>query len=278
MRVVAWVCVLATLLTGTRAQAQDAIVDVMVLGTYHMGNPGLDLVNAQVDDVTRPQRQREIQAVVDALARWRPTKVLIEWQMPAPFTVPQYRTFMPAQLATDRNEIVQIGFRLARQLGHADVYGFDEQSGEGEPEYFQFDRVQAFAEAHGRSALIEDTLAYFRRGAAEMEALQRDHSVAQLLLRNNDPDRERAEHARGYYFVLPLGDTDNQAGAEFNAYWYMRNAKMFGKIALIAEPGDRVLVLVGSGHRYWLTHFAGLVPGFRAVDPRPYLEEAAAAR
>jgi hypothetical protein len=57
----------------------------------------------------------------------------------------------------------------------------------------------------------------------------------------------------------------------------MRNAKMFAKIALIAEPGDRLLVLVGSGHRYWLTHFAENSPGFTSIDPRPWLQRAAGA-
>ena len=54
----------------------------------------------------------------------------------------------------------------------------------------------------------------------------------------------------------------------------MRNAKMFAKIGLIAKPGERVLVLVGSGHKYWLDHFAATTPGFTSVDPRAYLKKA----
>ena len=69
----------------------------------------------------------------------------------------------------------------------------------------------------------------------------------------------------------------DQPGAELNAYWYMRNAKMFAKVGLFAKPGDRILVLVGAGHRYWLTHFAENVPGFISVDPTPYLRRAARA-
>jgi hypothetical protein len=53
--------------------------------------------------------------------------------------------------------------------------------------------------------------------------------------------------------------------------WYLRNAKMFSKLTLIARPGDRVLVLVGAGHAYWLRHFVETTPGFRLADPRPYL-------
>lgn len=271
--------VLLTLLfLSTSGLAQPRPVEVMVLGTYHMGNPGRDLANARADDVTQPRRQAELAALANAIARWHPTKILIEVQRPAPFTVDRYRQFTPDQLATNPNEIWQIGFRLAHQLHHRDVYGFDEQPGPGEPDYFQWDRVEAFAAAHGRSGEVQDTNAYFHAQSAAFERTQSTRSVAELLLAENDPVANRIDNSRGYYFALPFGDADNQVGAEFNAYWYLRNAKMFAKIALIAEPGDRLLVLVGAGHRYWLTHFAESVPGFRSVDPRPFLRRAARRR
>lgn len=46
---------------------------------------------------------------------------------------------------------------------------------------------------------------------------------------------------------------------------------MFGKIDMVAEPDDRLLVIVGSGHATWLKHFASHMPGYRVVDPTPYL-------
>ena len=41
-------------------------IEVMVLGTYHMANPGLDLANVKSDDVLKPQRQKELEAASDA--------------------------------------------------------------------------------------------------------------------------------------------------------------------------------------------------------------------
>ena len=256
--------------------AAPAPVEVMILGTYHMGNPGRDLANMVADDVTQPQRQAELQALADALATWRPTRILVEAERAPPFTMDRYRAFRPEDLRTNRNETVQIGYRLARQLGHEDVYGFDEQGGEGEPDYFQWGRLQAWANANGRGRFLEETMAYFQGLVAEQGRAQATSSIPQMLLQANDPDLARAGHARGYYGMMSLGDAGDQVGAEFNAYWYMRNAKMFGKIGLIARPGDRVLVLVGAGHLYWLSHFAQTVPGFVAVDSRPFLQRAAA--
>lgn len=273
MKVITGLAALAGV-AGASAVLAAEPVQVMILGTYHMGNPGLDLANAKADDVTSPKRQAEIKAVVDELAKWRPTKVLVETQVPAPFTVASYRQFTPAELATNRNETRQIAFRLANQLGHKDVYGFDERPGPGEPEYFQWKRVEEFARKNGRAGEIDENIAYFKNHVAQFEREQSRKSVAGLLIGENDPVAGRKDHSMGYYFSLPYGDADNQVGAEFNSYWYMRNAKMFGKIGLIAEPGDRLLVLVGSGHGYWLRHFASEAPGFEFVDPIPYLKRA----
>jgi hypothetical protein len=253
-------------------------VELMVLGSYHMGNPGRDLVNVKSDDVTQPKRQAELQAIADEIARWKPTKVAVEMQRPAPFAVEQYRNFTLADLKSKPNEIYQIGFRIAKQLGHRDVYGFDESPADGEPDYFPFGKVDAYARANGKAELIDSMLAYYKGRAAEQEQIQARLSVAELLLRHNDLEDERASQGRGYYSLLSVGDADAQPGAELNAYWYMRNAKMFSKLGLIAEPGDRVLVLVGSGHNYWLRHFARETPGFVNVDPRPYLKAAAKRR
>lgn len=69
------------LIAAAPAVAQNPAVpraQVMVLGTYHMDNPGLDYANPTVDDVLAPRRQAEIEAVVRALAEFRPTRIAIE--------------------------------------------------------------------------------------------------------------------------------------------------------------------------------------------------------
>jgi hypothetical protein len=277
MRILLSILAFMTAAGETAAAAADPPakpVEVMILGSYHMGNPGLDLANAKVDDVTTPKRQAEIRLVVDELAKWKPTKVLVEIEAPKPFTLSRYREFTPDELATNRNEIWQIGFRLADQLGHQDVYGFDERGGPGEPEYFQWGRLEEFAKKHGKAAELATNLGYFKDKVAAFEREQATKSVAALLTGHNDPAIARQDHSIGYYFSMLYADGDDLAGAEFNTYWYMRNAKMFAKITQIAQPGDRLMVLVGSGHGYWMRHFAGEVPGYRLVDPIPYLKRA----
>ncbi|WP_299327262.1 DUF5694 domain-containing protein [Parasphingopyxis sp.] len=270
--------VLALPATVVYAEDDPAPVEVMIFGTYHFANPGLDVVNMEADDVLVPRRQAELEALVASLAEWAPHRVLVERESDAPgFIDPSYAEFGPAMLAETRNERVQIGYRLAGRLGHESVYGFDEQPGEGEPDYFPMGRVNSFAEANDMQGELRQLFAMVQAVNARQEEAQATQSLAQLLMTHNDPAQILPMHRALYYGLLQFGDGDDQPGAELNAYWYMRNAKMFAKLQMIAQPGDRVFLLVGSGHAYWLRHFVEETDGFELVEAMPYLEAAVGA-
>lgn len=90
-------------------------VSVMIVGDFHMCNPGHDLHNVQADDMLAPKRQAEIAAVTAGLAKFRPTLVAVEW--PADLTDQRYHAYLRGTLAPSHNEVVQLGFRLARSAG-----------------------------------------------------------------------------------------------------------------------------------------------------------------
>ncbi|HUR98670.1 MAG TPA: hypothetical protein VMZ26_11450, partial [Pyrinomonadaceae bacterium] len=52
------------LLLGTAghiaAQSSTTRAEILILGTYHMANPGQDIFNMQADDVTSAKRQQEM--------------------------------------------------------------------------------------------------------------------------------------------------------------------------------------------------------------------------
>lgn len=281
MRVPALFLALAGLLAGPALASEEAgeemppPTEVMILGTYHFANPGQDVVNMEVDDVLNPRRQREIAALVDALAEWRPTRIAVEDETDAPTL--ELARFADADelLKTSRSESVQVGFRLARALGHETVYGYDERGGEGEPDYFPMGKVQEFAQANGGTEILEALFAEVEAMVADEQANLPGQSIGESLLAHNDADRLVRMHDRLYYSMLRIGNARDQPGAELNAYWYMRNAKMFAKIDMIARPGDRVLVIAGSGHATWLRHFVRHMPGYELVEALPYLEQAA---
>lgn len=256
---------------AAHAQAPAEPVQLMVLGTYHFANPGRDVHNVEADDVLQPRRQRELQALTDALLRFRPTRVMVEAQVAsADLAMADYAEFDSARLASERNETVQIGYRLAHAAGLRAVQGIDEQPGEGEPDYFPFGALQESAARHGQQAVIAGAMAPVQREVEDFSRRQASATVAELLATLNGPEA-MAQHRSGYYGVLGIGDNDAQAGADLNAMWYLRNAKIFAKLMHAARPGDRIVVVFGAGHAYWLRHFAAETPGYTLVDPLPYL-------
>lgn len=117
-------------------------VEVMVVGAYHFGNPELDTNNMKADSVLTPKRQAELARVAEALARFKPTHVMVEMQSEAPnFAIAVYDRFNPEMLAKEANEIVQIGYRTARVAGVKTINGIDEQPKNGEPDYYPYDKV-----------------------------------------------------------------------------------------------------------------------------------------
>ncbi len=243
-----------------------APAQVVVLGTFHFGNPGLDVANLRVDDVLAPKRQAEIGAVLDDLARYAPTRVLVESRNRVPGTAfsARYRQFLRGEMAADRNEVTQIGFKLAQRLHHDEVYAVDV---DGE---FPFEAVMAWAGRHGRGAQLEARIAGVQRDAAEMSAQLATHTVAYMLRRFNDPQRLASDHAF-YLDLLQYGARDEQPGVALVAGWTARNLGICARIVQLARAGDRLLVLYGSGHAYLLRQCLGAVPGLRVLDANELL-------
>ncbi len=69
------------LLLPDPGHAQDdpsSSIEVLLLGTVHLDNPGRDVNNPTVPDVLRPEKQAELAALRDSPAQFRTTKMAIE--------------------------------------------------------------------------------------------------------------------------------------------------------------------------------------------------------
>jgi hypothetical protein len=218
----------------------------MVLGTYHMANPGRDVYNMQVDDVRAPKRQRELAELTDMLAKFQPTKIAIEAD-PDNKTLPAaFQEYLAGKHELSRNEIEQIGFRLAKQLGQKQLYPVDV---EGE---CPLQRVMDYAKAKDRSQELEKIMGSIGQSAAEEEAYVKSHTILQSLLYMNSPSSVAAENNFNMQ-VARFGEEGDYAGPDLMTDWYGRNIRIHSNILkLIASPGDRILVIYGAGHLGWL--------------------------
>ncbi len=257
-----WTLALLVVFLCRPAQAQ-APADILVLGTYHFDNPGLDVAQFSVADVLLPERQAEIEAVVQSLLAFRPTKVLVE-RLPegAARLDSLYGAYRAGRHTLNRGEDEQLGFRIAAQSGLDRVYPVD-HAGE-----LPFSAFAAYASQH-ESPAGERIGATIARMEAQMDSLQTG-TIGETLRVLNTPASLRAN--LGMYLVgSSVGAGDGYVGADLASAWYARNIRIFASVAALAEPGDRVLVIFGSGHAAVLRHLVETSPDMRFVDPGLYL-------
>ena len=98
---------------------------IMILGSTHLANPGIDHFNTKMDDVLAPKRQREIEQLVEQLEAFKPTKIAFEIDHLDTETQANYQGYLKGTYELKRWEVDQIGFRLAKQMGHPKVYCVD---------------------------------------------------------------------------------------------------------------------------------------------------------
>ena len=113
-----WARVAASLLLAAGyGDASSAQPVVLIVGTPHFAGAGSHVVDVQVPDVLTPERQRDIDAVVDRLAAFRPTRVAVEWDADEQARLDQrYADYRAGRYSLSANEVDQIGLRLASRL------------------------------------------------------------------------------------------------------------------------------------------------------------------
>ena len=238
---------LAVLATPAVSRAQsEARPEILVLGTYHMANPGYDIHNMDAGNVLSPKRQQEIAQLIDVLKRFRPTKIAIEAEVGSKRIAQQYSDYVAGKYELTSNENDQIGFRLAKELGRSTVYPVDVDGD------FPFMRVLNYAKANGRAQQFEAMQANVGKRVKEQSDFLRSHSVLEMLELMNS-DSAVARDVAEYFKFVPYGEPWEYAGSDLLAAWYQRNIRIYRNIVALAEsPNDRILVIYGAGHLGWL--------------------------
>ena len=259
-------------------QAQIGIVDrdakvkpaLVILGTYHMGTPGNNVVNSKVDDVTSPERQKQIVELVEKLKKFKPTKIVVECDLEADAkTKETYERYLSGNYQLSRNETNQIGFRLAKESGHKKVYCVDWSD-------FWDDPSINYEKYASKDAELDSFLKKVYRNLkkdvdAEHEKLFTLPVIDQLVLLNQ-PARMEKDH-QVYFDLMRIGRGKEYIGANYVSWWYRRNLTILDNIIRITDsPQERILVIYGYGHLKLLTQFAKESGFYHVESPLKYLQ------
>ncbi len=239
------------------AQQAPARAEVLVLGVYHMANPGQDIFNMKADDVLAPKRQAEMARAIEVLKKFNPTKIAVERNAGDKRIEKDYADYLAGKHELTRNEIEQLGFRLAKELGHKAVYAVD---ADGE---FPYLRVVSYAKASGRTKELDAMNSEVAAMVKAQDEYLASHSILETLLYMNADDKVTQSQGL-YYRMAHLGEPYDWAGADLMADWFRRNMRIYSNVVrIIDSPNERVLVIFGAGHLPWLQYNFGSDPTLR---------------
>lgn len=84
----------------------------------------------------------------------------------------------------------------------------------------------------------------------EQDSLHRHASVGEILRWQNEPPRlDQIQEARMRTLKVRAGST--YVGLKPVISVYERNFRIFANLMQVVEPGDRILLIFGSGHPYF---------------------------
>lgn len=248
---------------------------MLTLGVFHFNFPNLDVQKVEKTDqidILNTKCQKEILAVVEKLAQFKPTVIVIEHQpKEQPIIDSLYLLYLQGKYNLNRPEEEQIGFRLAKRMGLDKLYCVDEW-GDQYPEMFPIlngtDEVatKEFEEFYMQNP---DSLLRFRKNN-----IYKTEGILAELKMLNDP--EIIKKSLGNYLIGIFKYESRPGdflGTKFETgRWFNRNLKIYRNIQRIpVNSNDRILVIFGADHMNVLNLLFDSSPEYNRVQTNQYL-------
>jgi hypothetical protein len=252
----------------TKAQAPATKKNsIALLGTYHFDNPNQDQFNIKSDNVLSPRRQKEIEQLVTLLVKYKPTHIALEFNAADSALDKKYQRYLKGEYTLDASEREQIGFRLAKMLGHKCIYSVDAPD-------IQLDfNPGELANEYG--PLLEQLGKTGNGVVNEINQWLTKYTIGEVLAKMNSLEFDKLNVGLYYKYLLPIGKGNNQPGLEAVTRWYKRNLLILHHIMKLTEnkSSNRVLVIFGQGHTAMLKQFLEYSDEFTVEDIQKYLPQ-----
>lgn len=229
--------------------------EVMTLATHHFSNTILE-----------QNSQDSVKRLVAKLTEFSPTKIFVEWEPSKQSQVnKEYLRYLQGELSLDErfNEVYQLGFRLARQLGHNQVFLFDDQTPFiGSLKGFSFDGFSRYAKKHNSGFFDrheKDIVENFQHNSIIFKRV----SVYEQIALRNSPQAQKINAERMHAYENRVGVQLNWIGPDWLGRWYQRNVRMSSNVLKNTQNKDRILIVVGDNHKWVLDYLFTQMPEYK---------------
>lgn len=245
---------------------------VLLLGTFHFGYPNADghkVDSSKFINVLSPDRQQEMEELAQVIQRFKPTRIYVEgWK--ASFLDSLYKAYLGGTYKLGRNEIYQLGFRVAKAMGLERVYPVDATSFSN-----QYYKTLPVIDSLWRGKPVDSLRdQYWNEKYKTMYSAGDSVELGMTMLENflfmAEPMVINRMH--GHYLAGGFNTKNNEGPDILSMWWYSRNLRIFNNILKTRPTSqDRIMILFGNGHIPILKHLYQSSPEFEVVELKTLL-------
>ncbi len=239
---------------------------IALLGIFHFAGTS-DLISIKADDLSSPQRQNEIKDLVNLLAEYKPTKIIVEYPFGNNGIDSLYQSYLKGTHVLSIHESQQVGFRLSLKMGLDHIYPADHRMP------LPFNELTNYLQENGKMIQLENMVADMKKNILDVsQQAYENRSLTDYLSLLNSDKFDAANKNMYLQYTNKMGDENNSVGTNLASKWWERNFRIMHNIDQIVEPGDRILVIFGQGHTAVLKDFYKSRDDLFYVDIVDYLK------
>ncbi|HXB34661.1 MAG TPA: DUF5694 domain-containing protein [Puia sp.] len=254
-------------------------IKVYIIGTFHFDGSSGDVYKTLREDMKTPENQRQLDDLVQRLAKASPDRVFVEWTAERQgYVDTTYNLYRQDEFELGNSEVYQVGYRLGKLLKLPHIYCADAGGN------FDYDSLVAYAAEHHQADILTDLnhpkdsiarLITARIGAIySYYQSPSGHTLTDIIISNNTPE-VIASGADLYNLVYArVGEGQDYPGADLTSHFYMRNMHIYANILrqIDVAHDKAILIYIGSEHVSFLKEIFSSSLLFEVEDVGPLLK------
>jgi len=248
--------------------------EVLLVGTSHWNNykkADFDVAQTNEIDILSATYQKDLNDIADKIVAFKPDKIFVErtlnYQPKLDSLLNLYKT---TEWGNDkRNEIYQLGFRVAKTLKHNRVYGIDFRNTE-----FSYDSLMKAMETAKQTTLISSFNADIKQYETNYNTLvSEQRSLKDILYFLNDDKQRQLDLSWYLEGANKGGDLNSTVGSFLASEWIKRNIYSYGLIQKYTQSKDkRIMILMGASHIAVLKQLISVNTEWKTVELKAIME------
>ncbi|KLT70098.1 DUF5694 domain-containing protein [Flavobacterium sp. ABG] len=257
------IILLAIFLSLNLITAQPKKKQILLIGTFHFENPGLDVAKIKTFDVMSEKSQKELENITNKIKEFGPDKIFVEWGYQKQDKLDKFYALNTDSLLHKKaDERVQLALRAAKKLGHKKLFAIDYNQTR-----FPYDSLTKGMKEANQLDLLKSNDEDMKLFEQSQNEKMKKYNLTELLIdyNSNQSNKENVEWYLGT--ANRAGKNDNFVGAFLVSEWYKRNLYMYSLIQKLTESkDDKIMVLLGAGHTAMIREFIKYDPNFEIVE------------